>query len=217
MTSYNNPAIVPIPYAVGSDAVIETLRIKMGGLAWIEKVFGRAIVQHTAGDNGTDVTYPEVWGVNGEPGNVMMNDNLRAYCFFVGRDPETAAPYDPLQGQIYMRRPISMILWANLTKIDSTKKYRYSDFLKLQLFAILGEVAAFTFQNVYESHSRVFEGFTLTDTFKPYLKPPYWAIRVDGIISYPTLCENVSNYLLNDDGNVLVGDDGEPLISDQEP
>lgn len=217
MTSYVNPIIVPIPFPVGVDSVIEALRLKIAELPWLEKVFARAIEQHSPGDNNTDVIYPEVWGSNMEPMNVMMNDNLRAYAFFVARDPQTAVQYvNAFPSQIILQEPVSCIVWGNLRKIDSTKDYRFSERLKIDLITQLSKVPAFTLTQIYESYKRVFEGFTLTDTFRAYLKPPFWAIRIDCNLSYPLFSENCEavNYLLSDEGSILRADDGTPLLAD---
>lgn len=212
MQSYINPKVVVIPSPVGLDAQIAKLQEKVASLPWMQTVFGRAIAQREVDNTGRSLVFPEVWGRNREPENVMHNDNLKAYAFFVARDPGTFNEYDPGDVQVLMQQPVSCIVWANTRRIDATKKYRFSEILKAQLLRVLGSVRSLQFSAIYEQWDRVFEPFTITETYRQYLKPPYYAVRVDFLLSYPVFEENCSDAF---PAGILLSEEGGNLLEEE--
>lgn len=199
MQSYHNPQVYNIQNPKGLDFAISKLQAKLSALSFLELIYGRAYVQQqqkTAEEKnkplkrmGTEY-FPETWGKNYEPVNCMPNDNVKGMCFFLQRDPGVQASNNAqiLPNQLSIRQPISAIFWLNLQKIDRTKKYKYSEELKQLIIYQLTREASFSFDQTYEDLRRVYDPFNITDNvYDKYVKPPYYALRVDGYINYDVL------------------------------
>ena len=196
MNSYISPEVILLPEPQGIDFAIQRIQVYLTNLSWIEKIFGRATIQRRqiqeAGRRSSgEETFPEVWGKNREPFNVMPNDNLKAYVFFIAHDPGEYQDYDFAIPQVYAQQRISIILWCNLELLDNTNQYRYSENLKKQVLQILNNVPKLQLTRHYEQYDEVLKEFTLTDNYKRYLKPPYYGLRIDGLLSYNMFDENV--------------------------
>ena len=185
-----------IPDPQGIDFQIQRMQLYLQNLTWVDKIYGRATIQRqfetVRGSNRQrEVKFPEVWGKNREPENVMPNDNLKAYIFFIAHDPGNYIDYDPGIQQMPIERRVSVILWCNLSKLDSTNKYRYSENLKIQLLQVLNFFPGFIIENDEEEYENVLREFTLDGNARAYLKPPYYGLRVTGMLHYKMFSENV--------------------------
>lgn len=206
MMNYKNPGIVLLSNPTGIDKAIQEMQVKLGAdssLSWLEKIFGRAIVQKEAISNKEEVIrlkstnqrvreiiYPEGYLNQQEPINLMCNDNLKAYSFFVVRDPgETISGGGPFEDKV-VRYPVWFLVWMNLKKIDPNKDYRFGEEKKIEVLKAITKLPNFTLSEVYEEYDRVFEDFTLTETYRQFLKPPYYGFRLSGFMSvtYETKC-----------------------------
>lgn len=203
MNNYINPQVVLLPSASGIDAEIQNIQAKLGSLGWLEKVFGRCFVQKelVSPDEGVErmgalygnfkreIIYPEVYaGPNNEPLNVMPNDNLKSYCFFHVKDPIRLTEYDSFGASNTHQANVSIIFWMNLKKVDPTKKWRFTEELKLAAINQLKLYPNITVEQTFESYDRVFEGFILTEAYRQYLKPPYSGFRLECELTFSENC-----------------------------
>lgn len=195
MRSYINPEIILITDPTGIDYPIQRMQTYLGNLLWLEKIYGRVNIQRSQekrenGKGTREVIYPEAWGKNKEPENVMPNDNLNAYAFFIAHDPAEYQNFDALDTQIFVKQKLSVVFWMQLDKLDNTKQYRYTESLKKQILNVLRQVSGFKMTNHYEEYDKVLKEFTITDSFKEYLKPKFYGLRITGDLYYHIFTHN---------------------------
>lgn len=205
--TYISPEVYEMPNPTGLDRVIANMQAKLkANVSWLQCIYGRALIEPqkvTKEENenrfaslgiglGKEIKFPMFIGKNLEPINLMPNDNLRAYSFFLQRDPALFPEFVVGDNMLNVQQPISFICWANLVKIDPSRKYRFTEELKRDLLTELRKSYDFALTGMYETHEKVFEGCTITEGYKQYCKPPYWAIRIDANITFnelPAGCE----------------------------
>ena len=195
MISYIDPKVELVPNPVALDNAIQSIQERIATLTWLEKSFGRAIVQSRHQENKEafaknessrmtrDVVYPEVYNKR-EPLNVMMNDNIKSYSFFHVRDPLKFTDYLPLDMSTPAVQPISLITWVNLQKIDPAKQYNFSEELRSEMIKLLKFSTNFVITESFIGYDKIFNPFTITETFRQYLKPPYAGWRIDGELNF---------------------------------
>jgi hypothetical protein len=190
MIGYIDPEIIFIPNPVGIDKAIQGLQTKLATLPWLQKVFGRSFEGRETVPGARDRIFPYVYQNDLEPLNVMPNDNLRSQVFFRVDDPAVFAAwtfYSDTQTAVY---PISIIFWGDLRKIDTERNYNFGEELKLSALRLMTRISGFVVSRVYEQYDEVFREYTLSDTYKQYLLPPYYGFRIEGSFSVDMLPEN---------------------------
>jgi hypothetical protein len=139
-----NPDIALLPDPKGLDRIIQTLQLSLDEIPWIEKSFGRAFTQmrkstENVGVRSNDnIYYPAVFqGASGELikdfEDLLVNDNLRAYCFFRCDEDDDSFEYSHLLENEF-ESSFSIIFWFDLDKINKTfpptKLYPFNNELK---------------------------------------------------------------------------------------
>jgi len=197
--NYKDPPVEVIPSPIAIDYEIKVIQDKLASIAWLQKIFGRGHLQpqppqqkpaqQAKGGNQREQLVPEVY-YNRSPYDARPNDNLRAYCFFFPRDPMRFADYKGLDIEQPVQQPISIYFWANMQKVDAAKNYDFSDELRRDVFTVLRRCGNLWLEEVYTQWDQVFRPFTITETFKQYVKPPYTAFRFDGVLrfDYAKIC-----------------------------
>lgn len=191
--NYKDPPVEIIPSPVALDYEILQMQQKLAGVAWLQKIFGRAHLQPQppqskpqqqkyAADRA-DQMVPEVY-YKRSPYDARPNDNLSAYCFFFCKDPVSFTDYKALDAEQLVEQPLSVYFWANLKKVDGSKSYDFGPELELDAFNALRKYGNFSIDRIWRTWDQVFRPFTITETFKQYLKPPYAAFRIDGVLRY---------------------------------
>jgi hypothetical protein len=193
MNDYRNPTVESIPGATGLDRSIKSIQAKLAALPWLEKAFGRAIQQRgkltvKSGERRTEREYifPEVYNER-EPISLMMNDNLRAYCFFHPTGPMDFLSYEPFSNFQLVEQPVAVIFWLNMKKIDPAKNYDFSEALRAAAYKILQQCPGLRLVRSLTQVEEVFAPFTITETFKPLIKPPFAAFRFDATLTFDYL------------------------------
>lgn len=197
------PNVILLPSPLGVDKAIQDVQISLAdGLSWLERSYGRAITQKALEPEQSapvnvpatavkrQVIYPECYTERQEPVNMMPNDNLQSHSFFLVRDPGTFINYNVLDEQAILQYPASVIFWFNLTRINPAKGFRYTEELKQQVMTILMSNSNITLTEVYENYDEIFREFTITETVRQYLKPPFGGFRFDFLISFAQMPEN---------------------------
>lgn len=198
IASYINPEIIIPSDAVGIDKAIGDVQTRLGAkLTWVEKIFGKCTVQHEFMKQTTDKSsktketiFPQVYSKTGEPYNLMMNDNLKSYCFFVVHDPGTFQNYDYMQSQHFIKRDVSIIFWMNCIKVLPDTKKPINEELIISVVEALKYYPDFNFNQVFETYKKIYEGFTIDENLRQYMKFPYSGFRIDGEITFPVFPEN---------------------------
>jgi len=206
MINYPNPSIKIQNQSSGVDLLISKIQQKLQLLTWLQSAFGRALVQTeltTVAQQGatiknpTDVrlkpiqtTYPEGIDLKGEAFNLMPNDNLKSYCFFIVRDPTTYPNADFADAQQVCTSPISIIFWANISKTEPNQDIRVNEKYKADVIKVLKQFPDFLLKKSFDSFPQVFDLFTLGETYRYYMKKPYIAFRIDGELTYTAFLQN---------------------------
>lgn len=192
MQNYKDPTVELIPGAEGLDLAVQTVQRRLAeGLPWLTKAFGRATKQisrpaATPGMSAKaakkDIYFPEVY-YKQEPYNCMPNDNLAASCFFLAHDPLRFLNYEPMTSDGAAEQDISIIFWGNLSKIDN-RGYNYSNILLGDVYTALKRSPGLKLQEAEREFNKVFNPFTIGETYRVYQKPPYFSFRFNGTISF---------------------------------
>lgn len=186
MVHYIDPRVELNPHPMGVDKAIQRIQHKLISLEWLQTIYGRAVVQRrqdVAGEiRGREITYPEVY-FKGEPTNAMPNDNLTAYCFFRMVDPLTLP--DATFGDVSMGvQGVEIYFWGNRRKIDPTKTWDWTEELRVEALQALSSAPDFTLTSSFMEIGNVFAPFTITDVYRPFIKPPYFAFKIVGTLRF---------------------------------
>lgn len=196
--TYTDPAINSgAVVKIGLDVPIEAIRAAIGSLAWVSKSFGRAW-EFKEKDLVTEklLKTPKAYTTGGEYINVLPNDSLfsegvAASSFIAVRGGEEYELFQANTGSIKKAR-LSIIIWANLQLIDSSKDYIFTEELKAEIEAKLKTVHQITeiIEWVDERAEEVFKGYDLPNEMleTEYLQYPYAGIRLDVNVTYPEAC-----------------------------
>jgi len=184
--------------AVGIDHAIALIQGRLaGGLTWVEKIFGRCVIQHEfmkvttdRGVQNKENIFPQFYTKTSEPYNLMPNDNLKSSCFFIAHDPGSFVSYDPFKTQQYISRNISIVFWYNCLKVKPDTKGPFNEELILSVLQAMKMYSNFEFSEVIEEYNNVMKEFTITENMRQYMKFPYSAFRIDGKITFPIYAEN---------------------------
>jgi hypothetical protein len=194
--SYQDPIITPPAFPVMMEAVVEIARAELAAVPWLGYMFPRAW-DITAEENGKKFTYPGYYLGNAEYHDLMPNDHLKSYGFFRYTGPVTFS--DDNFGA-FIAQDVSIIIWFNLDRLDSelSAKERYSELLKADIVNVLNRTFVVDhIVSVYDDDvDTIFQGYTVSDANKVYLRHPYGALRFDVKMSAnpQTIC---SDPLLN--------------------
>lgn len=192
--SYNNPDIPVIATPTGLDTVIESIRVALSSLTWLEKSFGRGWELKEKGIDNKIKKIPKVFvGTNtsgeGEYLPVLPNDFLKAQSFIAAKGPEEWDQFNRFDGSMKSRR-LSIIFWVNLKLIDQTKNFIFIDQLKTDVEKILSHHSSVAKMIAYydEKVEDVFYGYSIEDVDTQYLMYPYSGMRFDILVNYPEVC-----------------------------
>lgn len=198
IANYINPEIIIPLNAVGIDKAIGDIQTRLGEkLTWVEKIFGRCTVQHEFMKQSTnktskekEIVFPQLYSKTGEPYNLMMNDNLKSYCFFIVHDPGRFQDYDFLSSQHFIKRKVSIVFWMNCIKVQPLTKSPINEELIISVVEALKGYTDFLFDEIFETYVKIFEEFTIGENLRQYMKFPYSGFRIDGEITFPVFPEN---------------------------
>lgn len=181
-----NTDITYIPAPVNLDRHIQSIQKKLEGLPWLEKSFGRAYrVPVTKHGHKAPQFYPGRFIGGKDYQDLSKNDQLKSYSFIVAQDN---ADYDrfSLDDTSMIKQGVSVIFWLDLSKIDSTKDYIFTEELRANVRAKLSSVPVeLEVKNFYSDASNVFRGF---DSYQKDMMYPYACMRFDVNISYLEEC-----------------------------
>jgi hypothetical protein len=200
--SYNNPTIPTISAPTGLDSVIESIRVALSAMTWLDKSFGRAWEFKEKNADGKTLKLPKVFigsnGTEGEYLNVLPNDFLKSQSFIAVRGPEKWEQFNKNNGSMKIRK-LSVIFWVNLKDIDPSKNFIFIDQLKDQVEAIIAaHPDVKSIDEYYDERAEdVFDGYdvglnsgdySIDDVKSQYLMYPYSGFRFDFTVMYPQVC-----------------------------
>lgn len=174
------------------DKIIQNLQDELGGLSWLDHIFGRA-ERLVKIKNGARYYTPNVY--RGKDDYIQLlpdNVELGNYCFFVLDDPQTISLPMGLQNRV--KTPFSIIVWVDMRQVNATYDDRNTEYLKEQLIKTIRRAwikkGAVTLAKVYEKAENVFQGFSLDEVDNQYLMAPYAGFRITGEMQIDEECDN---------------------------
>lgn len=185
-----NPSAIVLPNAVGIDAAIKTIQLRLAELTWIEKCFGRAWTrQRTVNDQKR--IEPMTYQGSTEYYPCLPNDALKSYCFFRAKNGRTMEEYEPTvaYGNYYFKDPVDIIFWFDLKAIDKTKNYVFTEELIQSVLSKLNQDSNVMISKVWDDRvDDIFSGYNLFPEHRDLLLYPYGAFRIEMILQYNFTC-----------------------------
>lgn len=183
--------------SVGVNFAISKIQRSFGErLSWIQKSFGRCTIfsektnqTENRRSRERERIFPITYSDNAEPYDLMPNDNLYGYCFFIVNDAGEFNNYNFASSQHFMTRNVSVVFWLNVKK-NFPNQTEINETLIISVLQVLKSHPEFVMDEVKESYKKVFEEFTIDENMRQYMKYPYSAFRIEGKITYPMLAEN---------------------------
>jgi len=179
--AYATPTVPIPPNPVFIDATIVELQTLLGSITWLTYSFGRSYVKEEM-RSGELTKQPFVYKGSAEYLPVQFNDNLQAQSFFEVGSQTIVGDFDQFTVNYYSV-PISIIVWANLKKIDGAKgaNYYFAEQLKkdvrdkLRNAMLIG--ARVVIKSIDENLNDIFSNYTFEQIEKQYFSYPYVAFK----------------------------------------
>lgn len=175
------------------DGVIQPLQDGLGGLPWLDHVFGRCerLVKNTAA--GHRAYTPNVY-LGGDEYLLLTPDNkeLGNYCFFVMEEPQVVKHRTDVVNRLHS--PFSLVVWVDMRRVDVVG--RDTEAVKEDVLRAVGGAfirrGGVTIERIYERAENVFQGFTLDEVDNQFLMAPYWGMRLRGEMYVDESCETLT-------------------------
>ncbi|MDF7810705.1 hypothetical protein [Hymenobacter sp. YC55] len=175
--SYLTPDAPILPYAIGLDAEIQKLQLKLiERLNWLQVSYGKAY-RHSEVRDSKKVYLPKVYDGGGEYRDVLPNDNVVSQSFFLSKDPISVPGSEPAIGSVPLTQSLDYIFWGNLTLIDESKPYRFEAELLREVLEVFNSQGVLV-QRIYTTPEEVFRGFTVEMIKDKVLQHPYVGFRI---------------------------------------
>ena len=188
-----DPAISTVDYGITSvmqrlqNALLYSVGPPVTGLPWIERVYGLA--KRKTDKDGK--TFPIVENGQGGYTQMQFDDRFVGTCFFYQKDPETAS--DNFTGS-RESSTLSLIVFADLRKIDSSRKYHFEEQLIAEVKSIIINAgASLSITNTYKEIDNVLNEFSGSARDIQNMLYPRTAFRIDMNVSYPVYCGPVTD------------------------
>jgi len=180
--AYQNPSVPIPPNPVFLDKAIGEIQTVLSGISWLTHVFGRSYIKVEM--KPSEKRVPMVYKGASEYLPVQFNDNLQAQSFFEVGDEVLEGDYDQFILNYY-KIETSLIVWANLKKIDSVKgnAYYFAEELKRDVRIALRDAtliySQITITSIEENIDRIFQNYTFEQKEKQYFSYPYVGFKIN--------------------------------------
>ena len=174
------------------DRVIQGLQDALGGLSWLDHIFGRA-ERLVKMKDGMRYYTPNVYHGKDEYIQLLPdNRKLGNYCFFVLEEPQTIST--PYGNSNRVKAPFSLVVWVDMRTVGATYDDRNTEDIKEQLLKTLRRAwlrnGAIVLERVYERAENVFQGYSLDEVENQYMMSPYAGFRITGEMQIDEECDN---------------------------
>lgn len=177
------------------DRPIQNLQDALGGLSWMDNVYGRCerLVKEKDGRR----TYtPNAYKGNGD--YILLTPDEVAhgnYCFFVMEEPETVGVSMGVQSRI--RAPFSLIVWVDMRKVGHEADDRNIYQVEAEVLECIGvggvlKSGSIQVSKVYHHAENVFQGFSLDEVDNQFMMSPFAGFRITGELIITEDCLNVT-------------------------
>jgi hypothetical protein len=167
--------------------VQDTLKAK---LSWLDYSFGQSQRLVTTKDK-KDYFYPGVYIGRGTYLNVLPDQNLGNYSFFVLEDPQNIDFRVHTTNNVKLK--YSIVFWFNLNKVFPGLTDRNTEALKARILKVLSRELFLTFgridvRAIYEQAENIYKGYSLKEVDSQYLMQPYGGFRFEGEMLFMEDC-----------------------------
>ena len=176
----------PKLFDVAIGAIQQGLADRLG---WLDYSFGRAerLVKDV---DGRKYYTPNVYVGKRDYELVMPDDfHLGNYSFFVMDEPQDVEA--PLQEQVKITAPFSLIVWVDMRTIDDNDE-RNTEAVKEAVLMALHDIhlrrGRFSVTKIYERAENVWQGFTQDETQNQFMMSPFAAFRFVGEMTIYNEC-----------------------------
>ena len=166
------------PNQTGIDLAIQSINTKLLQLPWLDYTFG---IVKTSKEviGGNEVTYPEAYIKDGRYTNLMTNRDYKTFSFAQLNDPFSPFDYETGERNYLKQYNISLIFQVDLSYIDKTKNYVFTNELINNVLDALSNVNGLKFVNGYKEFENVWAGYSLNQAESQAMKYPYDSFKLD--------------------------------------
>lgn len=189
-------AVPLIPDPRGVDLPIQTLQQSLGTISWMEFAFGKAFTKK--GVSGTGFrNVPKVYQRKKEFLSVEPTDEVAAFCFFEIAGDQIITNYRARDFNFNVEVDVSLIVWANLKRIDDTRDYIFSEELKDDVIDKINKNASFHQLNSIEMGvEKAFSSWTVATDDRFYAEN-FVALKFNMTLTFEPPCYEPADYNLN--------------------
>ena len=195
--SYINPTVPTFAGLKGLELRIQNLQTYLAAnITWINHFFGIADrLTRQAGDQ--TVVFPAAWMSNNEdPFDCLPNDNYNI-CFWLAGDVGSISYDDEysISKDNLVEQDVSLIVFVNLKGISSSVSFNVTrsqcrNELMNVLNVVSGIDATFVAEDYIENDIEdIYKEFSFEAIDNNKKEPPFWAIRVNGKLSFRPDCD----------------------------
>lgn len=150
------------------DKVVQRVQVALGGLTWLDHIFGLA--EHiTRVVDGKKYVLPNTWGGLNDYID-LMPDRLKGNFSFCYLDE----PQKMENGR--MTGTVQLVVWYDTRSVDAD--LRDTERVKSQVLDTLDRVGGVEVTAVYDRPASIYKGFTFDETAGYALMHPYAGFRV---------------------------------------
>ena len=183
---------------VGIDRACGTIQTKLGErFEWLNHVFGKSqlLVKQKGSSKfryGTDYQYPAVHFKDRTYLDMLPDQKYGNFSFFIIEDPQEIEDFIPHHlAKIHVR--YSIVFWFNLETIQTSKKTRELEKVKMDILRVLNtemrfQNARLTVESIAERAASIYKEYSIKEVDQQFLMQPYAALRFSGKMTINELC-----------------------------
>lgn len=179
----NIPAVPKPETPAFIDKVITQVQdILKAKLSWLDYSFGQSQRLVTTKDK-KEYFYPGIHLGDGKYINVLPDQELGNYSFFITEDPQTVDFKPHTSNSVKLK--YSIVFWVNLDKIFNDDEDRNTESLKAQILKVLTKEMFLAYgridvKQIFEKAENIYKGYSLREVNSQFLMQPYAGFRFEG-------------------------------------
>jgi len=186
------PSIIPNP--VGIDVVINNIQSKLSEIDWLEKSFGKSYIVKEEQD-GRVLTMPKCWIGHNEYVTMYPNDNVDAFSFIESFESETVTNYESYKFDHQSEFDISIVVFANLDRIDNTQDYIFTERLINDVYDKLNKIPETKEINtIKRGIDAAYKNWSIESVEPVYYSPKYSAFNIELSVILSSSCYSPNDF-----------------------
>lgn len=194
--SFDCVNIPTIPEPQGADVIYNKIQVSLGLINWLEYSFGKAFIKKEIRE-GSVYVIPKVWAGSNEYEAMIPNDTVKAFSFIEGFETETITDYENRTFNHDSEINFSIVVFANLNRIDNTKSYIFTEELKKDVLEALTRVPSIEITSIENGMDAAYSSWSYESIEPSFYSEKYTALKFNltGYISGE--CYTGTSYDLN--------------------